>query len=39
MSIRYVDIGGGLGIKYNDELPPHPKEYASGVANAFRGST
>jgi diaminopimelate decarboxylase len=37
MSIRLVDIGGGLGIKYNDELPPHPKEYANAIVNAFRG--
>jgi diaminopimelate decarboxylase len=37
MPIRYIDIGGGLGIKYNDELPPHPREYARAVANAFRG--
>ncbi|MBI5905239.1 MAG: diaminopimelate decarboxylase [Deltaproteobacteria bacterium] len=37
MPIRLVDIGGGLGIRYNDEMPPHPKEYANAVAGAFRG--
>ncbi len=37
MPIRLVDVGGGLGIRYNDELPPHPKEYANAVVNAFRG--
>jgi diaminopimelate decarboxylase len=37
MPIRFVDIGGGLGIRYNDEMPPHPKEYADAIANAFRG--
>ncbi|MEW6720334.1 MAG: diaminopimelate decarboxylase [Thermodesulfobacteriota bacterium] len=37
MPIRYVDVGGGLGIKYNDELPPHPGEYAQAIASAFRG--
>jgi diaminopimelate decarboxylase len=37
MPIRYVDIGGGLGIKYSDELPPQPKEYAQAIVNAFRG--
>ncbi len=37
MPIRYVDIGGGLGIRYNDELPPQPKEYANAIVNAFRG--
>ncbi len=35
--IRIVDIGGGLGIRYHDELPPHPREYADAVADAFRG--
>ncbi len=37
MPIRLVDIGGGLGITYNDELPPHPKQYADAVARAFEG--
>jgi len=26
--IKYIDIGGGLGITYKDELPPHPDDYA-----------
>ena len=37
MPIRFVDIGGGLGIRYNDELPPDPGAYAGAVAEAFRG--
>ncbi|MCL1925656.1 MAG: diaminopimelate decarboxylase [Syntrophorhabdaceae bacterium] len=37
MPIRYVDIGGGLGIRYNDESPPSPKEYAKVVASVFQG--
>jgi diaminopimelate decarboxylase len=37
LPIRLVDIGGGLGIRYNDELPPHPKQYADAVVKAFRG--
>jgi diaminopimelate decarboxylase len=37
MGIRYVDIGGGLGITYNDELPPDPKAYSEAVTAAFRG--
>ena len=37
MPIRRVDIGGGLGIRYNDELPPHPKQYAAAIVRAFRG--
>ncbi len=26
--IQYVDVGGGLGIRYKDEEPPTPSEYA-----------
>ncbi|MBI2538524.1 MAG: diaminopimelate decarboxylase [Deltaproteobacteria bacterium] len=26
--VRYLDLGGGLGIQYKDEEPPHPEEYA-----------
>ena len=37
LPIRFVDIGGGLGIRYNDEFPPDPKAYAGAVADAFRG--
>ena len=29
--IRHVDIGGGLGITYNEETPPTPGEYAHAV--------
>jgi diaminopimelate decarboxylase len=29
--IRYFDIGGGLGITYNDEEPPHPEAYATAL--------
>ncbi len=31
MHIKYLDIGGGLGITYNNEDPPHPAEYARGI--------
>ncbi len=37
LDIRFVDIGGGLGITYENEVPPDPEEYAGGVADAFRG--
>jgi len=30
-NIRYLDLGGGLGIQYKDEEPPHPEEYASAL--------
>src|SRR5919107_3668078 len=35
--IRYLDLGGGLGINYNDETPPHPDEYAKAIIEGLRG--
>jgi len=29
--IRYLDLGGGLGISYHEEEPPHPREYARAI--------
>lgn len=29
--IQYLDLGGGVGIIYDDEEPPHPKEYAKAI--------
>jgi diaminopimelate decarboxylase len=29
--IRYLDLGGGLGITYDKETPPHPNEYAQAI--------
>ncbi len=37
LDIRFVDIGGGLGITYQDEIPPDPQQYADAIAGAFRG--
>ncbi|VAX22134.1 Diaminopimelate decarboxylase [hydrothermal vent metagenome] len=31
IGIRYIDIGGGLGIPYKDEAPPHPQELADNI--------
>ena len=28
IAIKYIDLGGGLGITYQQEQPPHPREYA-----------
>ena len=25
IGIRYLDLGGGLGIQYDQEAPPHPR--------------
>ena len=35
-NIRFINIGGGLGITYADETPPHPKELAAAVAPLVR---
>ncbi|GJL52208.1 diaminopimelate decarboxylase [Candidatus Nitrospira salsa] len=32
INIRYINIGGGLGITYSDEIPPHPKELAAAIS-------
>jgi diaminopimelate decarboxylase len=37
LPIRLVDIGGGLGIPYDEELPPQPKQYAEAILRAFSG--
>lgn len=31
IGIRYLDMGGGLGITYGDETPPAPAEYAAAL--------
>ncbi|MBC8200026.1 MAG: diaminopimelate decarboxylase [Desulfobacterales bacterium] len=38
IEIRYLDMGGGLGITYDDESPPHPGEYARPIVNALESS-
>ena len=29
--VAFLDLGGGLGITYDREEPPHPKEYAGAI--------
>jgi diaminopimelate decarboxylase len=36
IAIRYLDLGGGLGITYDQEVPPPPKEYARAIIDASR---
>ena len=31
IAIRYIDLGGGLGITYEDEVAPPPSEYAEAL--------
>lgn len=35
--IRYLDLGGGLGITYHDETPPLPEEYAKAIIQGLEG--
>jgi diaminopimelate decarboxylase len=37
LPIRYLDLGGGLGIPYQDETPPHPDEYAARIREETEG--
>ncbi|HIF5621147.1 diaminopimelate decarboxylase [Vibrio parahaemolyticus] len=31
INIRHLDVGGGLGVIYRDELPPQPSDYAKAL--------
>jgi len=31
IAIRNLDLGGGVGITYRDEEPPHPRDYARAI--------
>ncbi|MEZ5523544.1 MAG: diaminopimelate decarboxylase [Pseudomonadales bacterium] len=31
INLHHLDLGGGLGVTYNDEIPPHPSEYAAAI--------
>ena len=33
--VRYLDMGGGLGITYDDETPPLPSEYAGAIVESM----
>jgi diaminopimelate decarboxylase len=35
--IRYLDLGGGLGITYDQETPPHPREYGQALIKELEG--
>jgi len=30
--LHHIDIGGGLGVRYEDETPPEPAEYAAAIS-------
>jgi diaminopimelate decarboxylase len=33
---KYLDLGGGLGITYLDEEPPHPKDYLHAIVEKVK---
>jgi diaminopimelate decarboxylase len=33
--LRYIDVGGGLGIRYSEETPPSPDEYGQAVSQVI----
>ncbi|HET97713.1 MAG TPA: diaminopimelate decarboxylase [Desulfurivibrio alkaliphilus] len=35
IAIRYLDIGGGLGIRYAQETPPEPAAYGAAIRQAL----
>ncbi len=37
IKIKYLDMGGGLGITYDAESPPHPREYARIIIDSLKG--
>ena len=34
--IQCLDLGGGLGISYHQESPPHPREYAQAIVERLK---
>ncbi|MBP9731268.1 MAG: diaminopimelate decarboxylase, partial [Moraxellaceae bacterium] len=35
--IEHLDIGGGLGVRYRDETPPEPRDYAEALLPLLTG--
>lgn len=36
ITLKHLDLGGGLGVTYTDETPPHPSEYAATLLNKLK---
>ncbi|MDH3003100.1 diaminopimelate decarboxylase [Pasteurella multocida] len=36
ITLKHLDLGGGLGVPYTDETPPHPSEYASALLDKLK---
>jgi diaminopimelate decarboxylase len=39
LDIKFLNLGGGLGITYSDENPPHPFEYARALRETIGENT
>ena len=37
IKLSHIDVGGGLGVCYDNEQPPHPNEYAKAIAEKLNG--
>ncbi|MDD3313663.1 diaminopimelate decarboxylase [Pseudodesulfovibrio sp.] len=37
LNITYLDLGGGLGIPYDSEEPPHPSEFGQALRKRLEG--
>ena len=37
IGVRHLDLGGGLGVRYDAETPPVPADYAQAVAARLEG--
>ena len=37
IAVDHLDVGGGLGIRYSDESPPDPAQYASAIQRRLDG--
>lgn len=35
--LQHVDVGGGLGVRYSDETPPEPAEWAAAIKLKLAG--
>lgn len=37
IELEHLDLGGGLGVRYTDEEPPEPSDYAKSLASRLDG--
>ena len=36
IQLKHLDLGGGLGVRYNDETPPEPSTYVTALAEKLK---